>query len=155
MPTKILMVCLGNICRSPLAEGILKHKLNSKDFYIDSAGTGGYHIGSKPDHRSIAVAKKYGIDISKQTCRKFEVEDFEVFDFIYVMDVNNYNNVIKLAQNQAQKSKVKLLLSETTIKEEEVPDPYYDDNGFELVFELIDDACTHIAAKLIKFDYGK
>ncbi len=155
MPTKILMVCLGNICRSPLAEGILQSKLQIKKFYIDSAGTGGHHIGSKPDSRSIAVAKKYGIDISQQSCRKFETEDFEVFDLIYVMDHSNYDNIIKLATTQEQKAKVKLLLSETNIKEKEVPDPYYDDQGFEHVFELIDNACTVIADKLTTLDNGK
>jgi protein-tyrosine phosphatase len=155
MPTKILMVCLGNICRSPLAEGILQSKLHIKDFYIDSAGTGGYHIGSKPDSRSIAVAKKYGIDISQQSCRKFETEDFEVFDLIYVMDNSNYDNIIKLVTTQEQKAKVKLLLSETTIKKKEVPDPYYDNHGFEHVFKLIDNACTVIADKLTTLDNGK
>lgn len=155
MKTRILMVCLGNICRSPLAEGILHSKLNSKDFYIDSAGTGGYHIGSAPDSRSVAVAKKYTIDISQQRCRKFTPQDFEDFDIIYVMDYSNYQNVVKLADNQSQKNKVKLLLSETSLKEKEVPDPYYDDNGFEYVFELIDNACNVIAQKLTVADHGK
>ncbi len=155
MPTKILMVCLGNICRSPLAEGILQNKLHIKDFDVDSAGTSGYHIGSKPDSRSIAVAKKYGIDISQQSCRKFETEDFEVFDLIYVMDYDNYNNIIKLATTPDQKAKVKLLLSEITIEEKEVPDPYYDNHGFEHVFKLIDNACTVISEKLTTLNHGK
>lgn len=148
MKTNILMVCLGNICRSPLAEGILQSKLNSDTYFIDSAGTGGYHIGNPPDHRSIAVAKKYGIDISRQKCRQFIKEDFSSFDIIYVMDQNNYNNVIKLAANESQKNKVKLLLSENNTENKQVPDPYYDDNGFEHVFKLIDDACNVIANKL-------
>jgi protein-tyrosine phosphatase len=147
MKTNILMVCLGNICRSPLAEGILESKVNSNSCFIDSAGTGGYHIGNPPDYRSIAVAKKHGIDISNQKCRQFTVEDFNKFDTIYVMDFSNYNNVIKLAEDQTQKEKVKLLLSETDLKNKEVPDPYHDDNGFEHVFQLIDNACINIADK--------
>ena len=83
--TKVLMVCLGNICRSPLAEGILKSKINSDLVFVDSAGTGGYHIGNPPDTRSIAVAKKYGINIANQRCRKFSNSDFEEFDIIYVI----------------------------------------------------------------------
>lgn len=148
MKAKILMVCLGNICRSPLAEGVLKNKLNSSNFYIDSAGTGGYHLGSPPDKRSIAIAHKYEIDISQQRCRKFTIEDFEAFDLIYAMDHSNYRNIIALAKTSEQIAKVKLLLSETTLEVQEVPDPYYDDNGFEYVFKLIDTACNNIAKKL-------
>lgn len=142
------MVCLGNICRSPLAEGILQNKVNSDLVFVDSAGTGGFHIGSKPDSRSIAVGLKYDLDISHQRCRKFTVEDFDEFDLIYVMDLSNYRNVIALAQNEQQKNKVKLLLDEVESTTKEVPDPYYDDNGFEHVFHLIDEACTAIANKL-------
>ena len=142
------MVCLGNICRSPLAEGILQNKVNSDLVFVDSAGTGGFHIGSKPDSRSIAVGLKYDLDISHQRCRKFTVKDFDEFDLIYVMDLSNYRNVIALAQNEQQKNKVKLLLDEVESTTKEVPDPYYDDNGFEHVFHLIDEACTAIANKL-------
>ncbi|WP_158973407.1 low molecular weight protein-tyrosine-phosphatase [Cellulophaga sp. L1A9] len=148
MKTNILMVCLGNICRSPLAEGILQDKLNTASFYVDSAGTGDYHIGNPPDIRSIAVAKKHGIDISNQKCRQFKKEDFSAFDYIYVMDAKNYQNIIALATNQEEKLKVKLLLSELNLDNNEVPDPYWDDNGFEHVFQLIDSACTIVAEKL-------
>ncbi|WP_100895631.1 low molecular weight protein-tyrosine-phosphatase [Cellulophaga sp. RHA19] len=149
MKTKILMVCLGNICRSPLAEGILKNKVDPTTTFIDSAGTAGYHIGNAPDPRSIAVAKKYGIDISKQVCRKFTVKDFKEFTNIYVMDNNNYNNVVALAQNQEQKNKVSLLLEHTNTSTTEVPDPYYGgDQGFENVYNLIDQACNNIAKTL-------
>lgn len=150
--TNVLMVCLGNICRSPLAEGILKSKTNSDLVFVDSAGTGGYHIGNPPDKRSISVARKYGIDISNQRCRKFSNSDFEKFDIIYVMDKSNYQNVVVLATNDIQKQKVKLLLTEGSDENrtEEVPDPYYDgDEGFENVFQLIDNACNAIATKLI------
>ena len=148
MAIKVLMVCLGNICRSPLAEGILQSKVDQDRVFVDSAGTGGYHIGSKPDSRSIAVGLKYDIDISHQRCRKFSVIDFDEFDVIYVMDLSNYGNVIALARNEHQKNKVKLLLDEVDSKTKEVPDPYYDDNGFEHVFHLIDEACTVIAKKI-------
>tara|TARA_R110002050_G_scaffold16019_1_gene48890 strand:- start:16602 stop:17066 length:465 start_codon:yes stop_codon:yes gene_type:complete len=151
MKTKILMVCLGNICRSPLAEGILTDKLNQDSFFIDSAGTGGYHIGNSPDKRSIAVAKKNNIDISKQRCRKFEIADFTTFDFIYVMDYSNYKNILSLTTNKEEQNKVKLLLEAAGQPISEVPDPYYDDNGFEYVFELIDSACTILTNKLTKF----
>lgn len=149
MKTKILMVCLGNICRSPLAEGILKNKVNPDDIFVDSAGTAGYHVGNMPDIRSIAVAQKYGIDIHQQKCRKFSIKDFQEFDIIYVMDKSNYENIIVQASNKEDISKVKLLLSEITSSTTEVPDPYHDkDEGFEHVFQLIDKACNAIARKI-------
>ncbi len=143
------MVCLGNICRSPLAEGILKSKVNSDTLYVDSAGTGSYHLGNTPDRRSIAVGRKYNIDISKQRCRKFTVQDFKDFDLIYVMDQSNYKNVIALAPNDDEIAKVNLLLDGIDSDLKEVPDPYYDvEEGFEHVFQLIDEACNAIAKKL-------
>jgi len=149
MATKVLMVCLGNICRSPLAEGILQNKINTDTVFVDSAGTGGYHIGSKPDSRSIAVGLKYNIDISHQRCRKFTKQDFKDFDIIYVMDYSNYENVTDLAENEEEIAKVRLLLDEADMELKEVPDPYYDaEDGFEHVFHLIDNACNVIAKKL-------
>ncbi len=149
MDTKILMVCLGNICRSPLAEGILKHKVDPEKIFIDSAGTAGYHTGNAPDPRSIAVAKKYGIDISNQVCRKFTPKDFADFDIIYAMDKSNYANIISQGKSQQEIDKVRLLLDEVDLNVKEVPDPYYDaDEGFEKVFHLIDKACTTIVGKL-------
>ncbi len=148
--TKILMVCLGNICRSPLAEGILRSKLPSNGFAVDSAGTAAYHIGSAPDQRSVAVAKKYGLDISNLRGRQFEVEDFDRFDLIYVMDSSNFKNVVKLARNDNDISKVKLILNEVHPKKDfEVPDPYYGgDQGFENVYNMLDEACEIIAKKV-------
>jgi len=149
MTTKVLMVCLGNICRSPLAEGILQSKVDADRVLVDSAGTAGYHIGNQPDKRSIAVAEKYGLNIAQQRCRKFNIQDFKGFDFIYVMDHSNYENIIALAPEEADKSKVKLLLSEGNSNTTEVPDPYYGGaDGFESVYHLIDNACESIAKKL-------
>ncbi|WP_116769274.1 low molecular weight protein-tyrosine-phosphatase [Maribacter litoralis] len=146
---KVLMVCLGNICRSPLAEGILKSKVDTAKVFVDSAGTAGYHIGNAPDPRSIKVAKNHNIDISSQVCRRFIVSDFDTFDLIYAMDKSNYGNIIGMARNKADAEKVKLLLNEIDATDQEVPDPYYDaDDGFETVFQLIDKACTNIADKL-------
>jgi protein-tyrosine phosphatase len=148
MTTKVLMVCLGNICRSPLAEGILQSKVDIDTVFVDSAGTGSYHIGSKPDSRSIAIGLKNNIDITRQRCRKFKAQDFKDFDLIYVMDHSNYNSIIALAQNEEEKAKVKLILDEVDTGLNEVPDPYYDDDGFEKVFYLIDEACKSIAENL-------
>ncbi|WP_435622657.1 low molecular weight protein-tyrosine-phosphatase [Flagellimonas sp.] len=149
MKTKVLMVCLGNICRSPLAEGILKSKVDSDKVYVDSAGTAGYHIGNPPDPRSIWVARNHGLEIGQQRCRKFSVGDFEEFDHIYVMDKSNFSNVLNLATSEHQIKKVKLLLSELAHGIQEVPDPYYGgDDGFEKVYQLIDSACDEIVTKL-------
>ncbi|KVV15605.1 low molecular weight protein-tyrosine-phosphatase [Flavobacterium sp. TAB 87] len=152
MSVKILMVCLGNICRSPLAEGILAAKLPKEKFTVDSAGTGDWHVGHGPDKRSIAIAKKNGLNISNQKGRQFTAIDFDTFDYIYVMDSSNYDNVIALATNENQKSKVQLILDEIFPGENvDVPDPFYGlANGFETVYEMLDDATANIAAKLIE-----
>ena len=140
------MVCLGNICRSPLAHGILESKLPDDQFFVDSAGTGNYHIGSPPDHRSIEVARRNGINISNQQCRQFEITDFDLFDIIYVMDTANFSNVVKLARNPSDIGKVKLILDSASLNQKEVPDPYYGDmKDFEEVYNLLDKACDSIA----------
>lgn len=148
--TKILMVCLGNICRSPLAEGILKSKLSSDSFIVDSAGTGDYHIGKQPDSRSMAIAKKHGLDISELKGRQFVISDFDAFDVIYVMDASNYYNVLTLARNDKDKAKVKFILNEIHPDQNEpVPDPYYGGNdGFENVYNMLNEACSMIAKNL-------
>ena len=148
--TKILMVCLGNICRSPLAEGILKSKLPKNSFSVDSAGTASYHVGSKPDVRSIAVASKYGLNISNLKGRQFNVSDFDEFDWIYVMDEANFKNVIKLARNDEDIRKVKMILNEVYPNQNySVPDPYYGgDEGFDNVYKMLDEACNVITKKL-------
>jgi protein-tyrosine phosphatase len=152
MPIKILMVCLGNICRSPLAEGILASKLPKDKFKIESAGTGSWHIGHSPDERSIAIAKKYKIDISKQKGRQFNTSDFEDYDFIYVMDNSNFKDVLKLAKTSEQKKKVQLILNELFPNENvDVPDPYFGlQDGFEHVYKMLDEACDSIVEKLHK-----
>ncbi|CAM3857254.1 low molecular weight protein-tyrosine-phosphatase [Flavobacterium cucumis] len=149
MATKILMVCLGNICRSPLAEGILRSKL-SEDFIVDSAGTGGWHAGELPDKRSTATAKNRGLDITNQRARQFKQSDFEIFDSIFVMDNSNYKDIMTLAPNEEAKLKVKLILNEIFPNENvDVPDPYYGgQDGFENVFDMLDQACEEIARKL-------
>ena len=151
MSIKILMVCLGNICRSPLAEGILAAKLPKDKFTVDSAGTGSWHIGHSPDERSIAVTKKNKISISNQKGRQFSTTDFDAFDYIYVMDNSNYEDVIQLAKNQQQKEKVQLILNELFPNEKvDVPDPYFGlPNGFEIVYNMLDEVCEIIAKKLI------
>jgi low molecular weight protein-tyrosine phosphatase len=150
MPVKILMVCLGNICRSPLAEGILQSKLSKEDFFVDSAGTGNWHVDQGPDKRSIQTAKNRGLDITNQRGRQINKADFDTFDYIYVMDSSNYKNVIAIAPNEQAKSKVKMILSELfSDKNIDVPDPYYGgQNGFEQVYDMLDKACEIIAKKL-------
>ena len=147
---KVLMVCLGNICRSPLAEGILKSKIDTNQIFVDSAGTGAYHVGNLPDPRSIEVANNHQLDITDQRARAFSSADFDQFDYIYVMDASNYSNVLKLAVNEGQKSKVKLILEELDSDSGmEVPDPYYGgEDGFEHVYQLLEKSCSVIAEKL-------
>ncbi len=149
MSVNILMVCLGNICRSPLAEGIMRSKLTS-DYFIDSAGTGGWHAGEQPDKRSIAIAKSKGLDISNQKARQFKISDFTTFDHIFVMDNSNYKDVLALAPNDDAKAKVKLILNEIfPNKNVDVPDPYYGGtDGFQKVYDMLEQACEEIARKL-------
>ncbi len=151
---KILMVCLGNICRSPLAEGILKDKLNKRNITaeVDSSGTSDYHFGEEPDSRTIAVAEKHKIDISSHRGRHFTAKDFGIYDKIYAMDSSNFRNIVHLARNESDRSKVQMILNVTNRgKNFDVPDPYYSGNdGFELIFRLLDDACEKIADSLEK-----
>jgi len=150
MQKKILMVCLGNICRSPLAEGILASKVDTDKVLVDSAGTSNWHVGKQPDPRSIEVAEQFGIDISHQKARQFSVSDFDTFDKIYVMDNSNYENVIALARNEEDKKKVERILNEVSPgKNLEVPDPYYGgDSGFIKVYKMLDEAFEIVAEKL-------
>ena len=144
------MVCLGNICRSPLAEGILKHKTKNLDVFVDSAGTASYHVGNLPDSRSIEIANKNGIDLTDQRARQFSEKDFDDFDKIYAMDTNNYSNIISLARNQSDRDKVDVILNELNPKSyDSVPDPYYGaGDGFQIVYDMLDNACDAIVGKL-------
>lgn len=150
--SKILMVCLGNICRSPVAEGVMRHLIEEHklDAIVDSAGTANYHSGENPDKRSVQNARKNKVDISRLVARQFRVSDFDDFDFIYVMDSSNYSNVMRLARNEKDKAKVELLLNKLSPgSNKAVPDPYYGgDDGFEEVFQLIYKACSVIAKEL-------
>jgi len=149
------MVCLGNICRSPLAHGILKNKAKEEniDIVVDSAGTSTFHIGLSPDVRSINIASKYNIDISEQRAREFTREDFNDFDIIYAMDSSNYNHIIQMAWDKNEMNKVKLILNEIYFNEnKDVPDPYTGgDEGFKDVYLMLDNACDKIINKL-KYD---
>jgi protein-tyrosine phosphatase len=147
---RVLMVCLGNICRSPLAEEILRSKVNPTEVEVDSAGTSNYHVGEKPDKRSIDVGEKHGLDLTHQRARQFSVSDFDDFDQIFVMDSQNYQNVVKLARTDADVAKVELISNVLHPGQNRpVPDPYYGgDDGFERVFHMLDNACELIAEKL-------
>lgn len=148
---KILMVCLGNICRSPLADGLMRKKIAELELKaeVDSAGTGDWHVGEAPDPRMIETAKSNGLDISTLKGRQFQSSDFDQFDRIYVMDRSNYQNVVKLAQSDDHKQKVELILNELTPgSNAEVPDPYFGgDAGFKHVFDLLDNATDQIIQK--------
>lgn len=148
--TKILMVCLGNICRSPLAEGILKSKVDLSKFFIDSAGMGDYHVGELPDKRSIQVAGENLLDITDQRARQFRMEDFDEFDWIYAMDNHNYRRLLALAKTEVHQAKVKIILNEVFPNENlDVPDPYYESLfAFRNVYKMLDEACDKIAEKL-------
>jgi protein-tyrosine phosphatase len=144
---RILMVCLGNICRSPMAEGILKSKVQQRglDWEVDSAGTGSWHIGERPDPRSIAEAGRNGIDITAQRARQFSSADFDAFDLILAMDQANYQDILRLAGNGAHKEKVAMIMNFAQPgKGLSVPDPYWDDDGFNQVFTMLEEACERI-----------
>ena len=144
-PLGILFVCMGNICRSPLAEGIFRHRLVEQtgrvDIVIDSAGTHSYHVDSPPDQRAQKAAARRGVDISQLGARKFSQQDFDQFDYILVMDFDNRDALLELAQPEHE-SKVQLLLEYADVhRGHEVPDPYYGGPaGFERVIELIEEA---------------
>ena len=156
---KVLMVCLGNICRSPLAEGILQHKANALglSWEVDSAGTAGYHIGEAPHRLSQKVAMLNGIDISKQKGRQFTKEDFERFDKIYVMDNSNYADVKRIAKHAFNEAKIDLLLNEVYPNENrDVPDPWYGtEEGYHKVFEMLDKAADEIIRKYADVQISK
>jgi len=147
------MVCLGNICRSPLADGLLRDKIKALklNVLVDSAGTSAHHIDESPDNRMSAKASEYNHDISDLRARQFSAIDFDNFDLIYAMDKSNYQNIISLARSSSDNEKVKMILDESHPNANmEVPDPYYGgEQGFENVFNLLDKATDCIIKKLI------
>ncbi|MGG5210484.1 low molecular weight protein-tyrosine-phosphatase [Chryseobacterium sp. MIQD13] len=147
---KILMVCLGNICRSPLAEGIMKTKV-SESFFVDSAGTISMHEGEHPDKRAIKTASNHNIDISRQKSRPITKADFDTFDKIYCMDIDVYEDVISKVKNEEQRKKISLFLEASgDHKNAEVPDPYWGDmKDFEEVFQLLDRGCDAIISEIL------
>lgn len=148
------MVCLGNICRSPLADGLLRAKVANEglDVFVDSAGTAGYHVGEAPDSRMRSTARDKGVPIDDLRARQFSADDFNEFDLIYAMDVSNFNNIIALAKSEEEKSKVKMILNESHPGMNlAVPDPYYGgDKGFMEVYDLLDEATDVIMKNLKK-----
>ncbi len=149
---KILMVCLGNICRSPLAEGILRSKVAERnlDWEIDSAGTSGWHNDEPPDPRSLEIALKNGVDISSQVSRKFRSIDLDHFDIIYVMDEENLRDVHQYCHTKEEKNRVRKImdvLPEAHYRD--VPDPYFGEYGFDLVYDMLDRACDKIIENAI------
>lgn len=147
----LLFVCLGNICRSPLADGIMRDlvKKNKLNWIIDSAGTSNYHIGEQPDKRAQNIAKKFGVDISNLSARQFGVQDFDQFDIIFAMDAQNYQDILKLARNEFDKAKVELFLNRLEPgMNRGVRDPWFDDALFEPVFKEIEETCSIILKDL-------
>jgi len=141
---KVLMVCLGNICRSPMAEGILRHKVNELglDVSTDSAGTAGYHVGESPDHRAVTAMQRHGIDITDLRARQFIAEDYDQFDLIFAMDQNNYSDMLSLASSEDDINKLRLILDLNGSEGMSVPDPYFGgDEGFNDVHQMLDTAC--------------
>lgn len=151
---RILMVCLGNICRSPIADGLLRRKIkeNNLDTYVDSAGTAAHHVGEAPDPRMQETGQRLGTPIDFLRARQFEVADFDQFDIIYAMDKSNYNNILKLARSASDKEKVKMILDESNPGMNlEVPDPYYGGNqGFVDVYNMLDLATDKIVEKYLR-----
>ena len=146
---KILMVCLGNICRSPLAEGIMLQKINERklNWEVDSAGTGAWHVGELLDPRSIEIAEIHNIDITNQNARQFNRDDFHEFDLILTMDAMNFRNVMSMATEEQQERVHMIMNFVSPGRNEQVPDPYYGERGFDLVFEMLEEACDKVLEK--------
>ena len=154
LQNKILFVCLGNICRSPMGEGIMKHLVSeqnlSKKFFIDSAGTAAYHIGKLADPRMRTTANKHDIILNSRA-RQFQSSDFDDFDYIFVMDKSNYDNVTELIKRDEDKEKIFMIrdFDDGVYKGQDVPDPYYGgDVGFENVYQILLRSCTKVLKDL-------
>lgn len=152
---RILMVCLGNICRSPVAEGVMKEKAKKHklDIVVASAGTSGFHEGEAPDKRSTLNAAEHGVDIRNQKSRPLRKDDFERFDLIFTMDESNYHNALAIGDKKNH-HKVRMIMNEVhPNSNQSVPDPYFGNDGFEDVFQMLDEACEKIALKLKNDEY--
>ncbi len=153
---KVLMVCLGNICRSPLAEGVMRKKINERNLNasVDSVGTANYHVGDDADIRSLEVGRKHGVDLSNHRGRQFVTGDFDQYDKIYAMDRANFRNVLNQARSEEDSSKVEMILNVVEPgSNNEVPDPYYGgSNGFEVVYQMLDEACELIADQIEEYN---
>lgn len=149
---KILMVCLGNICRSPLAEGIFRQRLDEMqlEWEVDSAGTSGFHAGEQPDPRSIQVAEHHGLDIRNQASRPVRRDDFHAFDYIFAMDGANLQNLMEMNPAGNTNSRIHRFLEFAGDHTLDVPDPYYDDQGFAKVFQLLDKASDRVIQRIIE-----
>ncbi|MEJ1176909.1 low molecular weight protein-tyrosine-phosphatase [Agrobacterium sp. CMT1] len=149
--TAILFVCMGNICRSPLAEGILRNLADSAALHqltVDSAGTGGWHRGDAPDPRSIAMARRHGIDISLQRARQVTAADFETFDLVFAMDENNLANLLRLS-SERHRHKIHLFMEYAAGHRENIPDPYYGaEDGFLTVYNMLLAGCRSLLEKI-------
>ena len=149
---KVLFVCLGNICRSPTAEAVMRSLVESRqlDLEIDSAGTAAYHIGKSPDHRSQQAALKRGMSMSGLRARQVSEHDFYEFDYILAMDSANYQDLISIKPSNASAAVVLFLREFGSMEYDEVPDPYYGgEQGFELVLDLLEDACEQFLTKKV------
>lgn len=140
---KVLCVCLGNICRSPLAQGILEVKAKARniDIEVDSAGTSNYNVGKAPDPRSVAEADKHNLDLNNQRARQLRAHDLVYYDHILVMDASNYQKTVALAPSEEARAKVKLIMNYVEPgRNISIPDPYWDDNGFPKVYAMLEGA---------------
>ncbi len=151
-PIQVLFVCMGNICRSPTAHGVFQSLVESQQLEhairVDSAGTHSYHIGSPPDPRSQATALQRGVDLSGLRARRFVSSDFVEFDYLLAMDHNNLADMMALKPDEANASAELMLSYSNRFGQPEIPDPYFGDDGFDLVFDMIDDAAQGLLAQI-------
>lgn len=153
---RVLFVCLGNICRSPLGEGIFRHHVSGAglehQFEIDSAGTGDWHVGQQPHHGSQLVARQRGLDLSGQRARQILVADLASFDYVVAMDSQNHRDILALVPRQAPRARVvRMMEFAPHLGHLDVPDPYFGaQDGFETVYDMIDAACAGLLAHIAR-----
>ena len=151
-PVKVLFVCMGNICRSPTAHGVFQSRVDAEglgeSILVDSAGTHSYHIGSPPDLRSQAVAKARGIELGDLSARRFRAEDFIEFDYLLGMDHSNLSDMLAIKPETATAEVGLMLTYSDKFEQQEIPDPYFGNDGFDLVFDMIDDAARGLLRKI-------